>query len=423
MHYTVIREQNKSKMTIPTAISSSSSSNHQTAKSYWLRPFCVGLMLSSACAWFCSSTFATSTGKPFILAKWAIAQWLPLSMADKWQVEAWEHWQETLLAEKRPEKETISEIPSINVQEFRGHDTSELLQFLEDTYGRDWRSKPLLLKGLWDLNELHSKASTRRLSRQGLLQQDLIIPYFTDARKYGALSPDAHAPVKEIVANITKGDPLKIGTQLVVQKYPELVREVAPTDIVTALFGSHFQPKDVVNAFGISFLPPLTTVPLFVAKAIPNSNQQTQNAFTALHCEPIGNVAVQLEGEKQWTLVSPQYSFWVKPSASPDGRAFFASGMTSEQQLAKVPRYYATTSAGDAMWVPTWTWHRVDYTTKSSTTTTDAAAPQGDHDSGYLAIGASLFHFRPTEFVFNNQLFAMLIIPNLIKEVLQFNTQ
>ena len=41
--------------------------------------------------------------------------------------------------------------------------------------------------------------------------------------------------------------------------------------------------------------------------------------------------------------------------------SFFVSGLTPDNELEAIPRYYATTHAGDALWLPTWTWHRVDY--------------------------------------------------------------
>jgi hypothetical protein len=58
------------------------------------------------------------------------------------------------------------------------------------------------------------------------------------------------------------------------------------------------------------------------------------------------------------------------------------------------------THAGDLLWVPPWTWHRVEYIEDT------------------VAIAASLFHFRPKEFVRNNPTFATLLIPNLVKEFL-----
>lgn len=360
-----------------------------------------------------------SSATALAITKWAIAQWLPFSMAFRWQEEAWRHWETEASCDHA--HSCLLEIPSVQVQDFQN--PRHLLHHLEFKYGKDWRARPLLLKNLWDLEDLRSNAS-RRLSRTGLLEEDLVIPYFKDARKYGALTPNAEAPIKDIVANITKGHPLKIGTQLMVQTYPELIQEVAPFDIVTMLFGDHFSPTHVVGAFGLSFLPALTTVPLFVANSSPKRNRQNgdrQNPFTALHCEPIGNVAVQLDGQKQWTLVSPNYSLWVKPTISPDGRAFFASGMTLEKELSRVPRYHATTHAGDAMWVPTWTWHRVDYSPAEESVGKEVGYEVKPSD--HLAIGASLFHLRPKDFVQNNPLFAFLVIPNLLKEVLQFKTQ
>lgn len=348
---------------------------------------------------------------------------------------AWQHWetQHKNLVQQRKQQQGNSKntepIPTVNVQEHR-HD---LLSHLEATFGFDWRRRPLLLQNLWTAEELRDD-KRRRLTADGLRSETLEIPYFRDARRAGALSPDGRAPIRDIVANMTKDNqPHKIGTQLLVQTYPELISEVAPVDIVAELFGaSYFSPQAVRGwgPFGWPIFPAMTTVPVFVAsgtvanhdddqneqsttttttKEDPPSDSQSSNSsiennpFTALHCEPIGNVAVQLSGRKEWTLVRPEFSHLVRPSVSPDGRAFFASWISDYSQ---VPSYRAVTAAGDALWVGPWTWHRVDYM-----------------PSDELAIGGSLFHFRPVDFVRNNPLFALLILPAIFLEMIGFNTQ
>jgi hypothetical protein len=322
------------------------------------------------------------------------------SIRNKWQEFAWRHWQQ--------DHRTFGEekLATVYVQDH----LDNLLPYLEETYGMDWRKRPLLLKGLWTKKELSN--STRRLSLQGLLQENLTIPYFTDARVQGALTPNDRAPVREVVANITLGAPHKIGTQFVVQTYPELIQEVAPVDLVTELFGDYFTPEAVKGTGPFNFLPALTTVPLFIANgkqaaetlaAEKDDKRVSAQPYTALHCEPIGNIAVQLSGRKQWTLIRPEFSYLIQPSTSPDGRAFYASWAST---YTNVPTYRAVTAAGDAIWVPTWTWHRVDYM-----------------ESDDIAIGGSLFHFRALDFVSNNPLFAVLIVPSLFLELVGYNTQ
>jgi hypothetical protein len=343
-----------------------------------------------------------SKGSFRAIAAWSAAQWMPVcSLRNEWQEFAWRHWEEV------HDRHTFGEeeLATVNVQEH----LEDLLPYLEETYGTDWRKRPLLFKGLWSLLELSNSA--RRLSLKGLLEENLTIPYFTDARK-GSLTPDGRAPVREVVANITRGAPHRIGTQFVVQMYPEIIQEVAPVDLVTELFGDYFTAESVKRTGPFHFIPTLTKVLLFIANGkqadeddATNQNEPRVSAkpYTALHCEPIGNVAVQLSGRKQWTLVRPEFSFLVKPSTSPDGRAFYASWASDYDN---VPTYSAVTAAGDAMWVPTWTWHRVDYL-----------------ESDEVAIGGSLFHFRPLEFVRNNPLFAVLIVPSLFLELVGYNTQ
>lgn len=352
-----------------------------------------------------------------MVLEWSIAQWVPWPFSSTLgrvlQENAWSkddgEYNETIILEC-----TVLDL-SENTETIE-----TLVELLKAKYGADWRDRPLLLKRLWSRQELENK--NRRLSLSGLLQENLSIPYFVNASAPYALSPDATAPVKSIVKNMTLGHhPHKIGTQLLVETYPELIQEVSPTDVVTALFGDYFSPSHVVGSGPFGLFPAMTTVPVFVARTgsktttagdttctkdertCTDSNTNV-HPRTDLHCEPIGNVAVQLRGEKQWVLVSPQYSFRIQPAAAPDGRAFFAS---FSEDIREVPQYQVTTRAGDALWIPTWTWHRVDYV--------------GEQED--VAIGGSLFHFRAVDFVRNNPLFAMLIVPSLIKELVGYNTQ
>jgi hypothetical protein len=151
--------------------------------------------------------------------------------------------------------------------------------------------------------------------------------------------------------------------------------------------------------------------------------------FTRLYCEPIGNVAVQLAGARQWTLLDPQHSHLLQPSVSPDSRVFFAS-WASWHQVESVPRYQAIrTLPGDAVWFPTlfptWTWHRVDYVvmTEAEKERVGLLVRVKDEDAHSVAIGASLFHFRPLDFFRRNPLYAMLLLPYLIGELLGSKSQ
>lgn len=330
------------------------------------------------------------------LTAWSLGQWLPVSSIRRSLNRAcWKYWED--YQQQQQHDYGVEDIPSINVQEH----LEDLLLHIETAYGKDWRKRPLLMKGLWSQDSLNEKG--RRLSLQGLLQEDLEIPYFYDARRVGLLTPDRQAPVKTIVQNITRGAPHKIGTQLILQKYPELIHEVAPLHIVTELFGPFFSSEAIIGTGPFHALPALTTVPVFVAggKSHPT---HVERPHTALHCEPIGNIAVQLSGKKKWILIRPEFSQRLMPSVSPDGRAFFASWAAEPSHLA--PSYEVVTEAGDALWVPVWTWHKVEYI-----------------ESKDVALGASLFHFRPIDFWKNNPHYALLIIPAMLMEVIGFKKQ
>jgi Cupin-like domain len=339
----------------------------------------VAALLYVTPCWVCDDTKSTTTNPMWVSLKWSLAQWIPLiSLHEKLTSAAWSDWEQRW--DERDGQAALLEMPTIDVSLYP---PSELLHILEVQYGADWQRRPLLLKNLWTREELDSPK--RRLSTQGLLKADLLeIPYFTNATHNDALSPDAVAPLSAVFYNITQGHPHKIATQFVMEKYPDLIHEVAPP-CLTTLFGNYFTP---------SF--PLTTVPLFIAKAA--------TVMTPLHCEPISNIAVQLEGSKSWVIMDSKQWWKLKPSLALDGRAFVKSSLS--RLLLPLPQHYTTTTfAGDALYIPTWTWHRVDY------------------NNDVLSVGASLFHFRVDAFVRNNPLFAVLIVPALIKELVGWNTQ
>jgi hypothetical protein len=341
----------------------------------------------------------------------------------------------------------------IDVNVLRVQDVDDPLPYLERTYGKNWRERPLLLNGIWPVSELQGNAS-RRLSPHGLLQMNQTIPYFTDARLHGALEPDGEAPVGEVVQRIHQGYPHKIGSQLIVQADPSLLEEVAPHRLVTELFGDYFSIDHLLGhgrTFGV--FPGITTVPVFVADGDPSSSskqppesqtEDTENGctphrsdgetcnvvshhphgptrktfdhpVTGLHCEPIANVAVQLSGFRAWTLVDPEHSWLLRPAISTDGRSFYPSWIDS---LDHVPRYEIVTYPGDALFVPTWTWHRVDYMRKVNDDDDSVDGASND-----ISIGASLFHFRVVDYVRRNPLFAILLIPAILREAAGIKTQ
>jgi len=151
------------------------------------------------------------------------------------------------------------------------------------------------------------------------------------------------------------------------------------------------------------------TVPTFFAKGrgdVVNGTME-KTTRTDLHAEPIGNIVIQSEGEKHWVLIQPKYTRLLKPTLSPDGRAYFFANVDPHDAsfLANIPRYEFISKKNDVLWVPTWTWHRVNYLPDK------------------IAISSSLFHFRPKQFIFSNYAFAFLIIPNLIKEIAGLKSQ
>lgn len=220
---------------------------------------------------------------------------------------------------------------------------------------------------------------------------DQFVDYFSDARRE-LIVPDARAPLREVLVNISAGGPQKLGTEMVFRAEREAVADLAGLGLTSKLGAHYFRP---------AMLGTVLTMPLFVARGFAAETTRTD-----LHCEPIANAVLQLEGSKVWTLLAPEHSHLVRPQVSPDGRAFFFTRLEhSAPQFATLPLQRVLTRAGDVLFVPTWTWHRVDYLDQ------------------VVSVSVSLFHFRPLDFVWNHPLYAALIVPNLVKEALGLKKQ
>jgi hypothetical protein len=376
-----------------------------------------------------------------VTLSWSVAPWVPLfDSSMNIQQKSWNYWAESSANSWSPSDINLK-IPTVSILQVlsdtnKGNkgDDQRICQFLEETYGMDWRERPLLLQGILQYNLQNRNTNESNLSLSGLLRNHLVIPYFENASQPGALSPTGQAPVSEIIQGMLKNKPYKIGSQLIVQENIQLLEELtgnrknattAP-GLLTTLFGNHFTEKHLQQG---RFIPATTTVPLFVAKTSPKTIHSDDDTAitTGLHCEPIGNVAFQIEGAKEWTLVAPEYSSLLQPSLAADGRAFYASSlslgrgqtMTAMLFQNKIPHWNVVTKAGDALWLPTWMWHRVDYVHES----TISQEEYSSCEQAVLAIGGSIFHFRPLDFVLRNPLYAVLIIPALLKELAGISTQ
>lgn len=220
---------------------------------------------------------------------------------------------------------------------------------------------------------------------------DMPVDFFTDARE-AIITPDARAPLREVVANITAGGAQKLATEMVFRAEPAAVGALAELSLGAKLGRQYFTP---------AMLGTILTMPLFMARG-----DERRAPRTDMHCEPIANAVLMLEGSKRWTLLAPEHSHLVSPQVSPDGRAYFYARIPAgDPAFGRLPRHEVRTYGGDVLFVPTWTWHRVDY------------------DDGVLAIAVSLFHFRPFDFGFNHPTYAALLVPNLVKELFGLKKQ
>jgi hypothetical protein len=196
---------------------------------------------------------------------------------------------------------------------------------------------PIILRNLWPKESLDDHE--RRLTTEGILTDpqlsNFILPnYFSDATKtgYGALVPDSDGiSLSQFVKNIQTGKTphAKIGTQNIVEEFPELREEIVPFRLAKSLFGwdpllddlraiaiEHIWP--IFKPF-VRIIPPSTYYPIFIA-GMSRSHKPGAHSRTDLHTEPIGNIAVQLHGSRTWTLVPTKWSGLLRPSASKHGR-------------------------------------------------------------------------------------------------------
>jgi len=254
-------------------------------------------------------------------------------------------------------------------------------------------SRPFVVKGFL------ADVDLRNWSVEALQQEpvaSLVVDYFRDARRFNTVT-DARAPLRDIIANITRGGPEKIGTEAVFRRFPELLERSHVQDRLHQVFGSGWFEAERIGL--------LLTMPIFLAKGARLTDPMASSR-TDLHSEPICNVALQVEGRRRWTLVDAEHSAAMRPSIAPDGRAYVMSRHhPASAALSRIPRYEFVLEAGDVAWIPAWTWHRVDYLEDE------------------VALGVSFFHFRVGHFLRNSPLFAMAIVPNLFKELLGIKTK
>jgi hypothetical protein len=138
--------------------------------------------------------------------------------------------------------------------------------------------------------------SLERLSSPPL--SDLSIDYFADARKK-VLIPDSHDTLGVIMKLIQDGGPEKIGTQMIVQAFPSIVKDFISEnkEWLVVVFGAN--RVQTWSELGVTL-----TTPVFVSRGrstdtcsnCSGGNEGEVTTRTDLHCEPISNVVLQTAG-------------------------------------------------------------------------------------------------------------------------------
>mmetsp|Transcript_7163 Transcript_7163/g.12465 ORF Transcript_7163/g.12465 Transcript_7163/m.12465 type:complete len:378 (-) Transcript_7163:111-1244(-) len=366
----------------------------------------VVLLLLTAVSTVGTLLWVRSTGVGIVsVAEWTMGCFcFPFShnYATRLQNRAWQQWRDLPLPEG---KSTILEVPSIDISEYRG---DQLKDVVESRFGKDWRNRPLLFKGLWNLSD--SSRFNQHLSIDSLQKRlDLEVPYYMDGRRSGpqSLHPDSFGPISDVLANMTVagGMPHKVATTAILKENPALISEIAPEHVVRPLFGHRFTANKIRLGLLVATLvlvkphytdnteAPTCGMSSDVTNLIPRTN---------LHCEPAANLAIQFQGERQWTLIDPKYSFHLLPAFAQDGRAYLHANVAN---IAHIPRYVVNIKAGDGLYIPEWIWHKVHHLSNNK---------EGDE----LSYGVALFHTRPSYIFRNNPIFGTIVLPSLVKEYL-----
>ena len=405
----------------------------------------MGLFVARASAWVVVVTavyLAIVHGEDPSLMPWVLSQLIkcmwpfPSELAAATEAAAWAEWEKLGRGKQYAPDRVLELAPGERPEHLK---------------------RPFLVRGLLNgsSSELLGGYSWLTKSPVG----DLEVDYFSNASAEDGIVPDSRGQLRDVVSSIVEGGPAKIGTEMIFRRFPHLLDEARPTHRPPRPPAPHTRPRPRVHApllvppsprpapstptaprsvptcslqpddsltrsacdcpqLGVqasagpllggeehldsSRIGLMLTVPVFLATGDEGARSRTD-----LHCEPIGNLALQFGGRKRWTLVPPEESHLLRPSLSKDGRAYFQSMLPTDnpdETLAHVRRWVVETDTGDALWVPTWTWHRVDYL------------------PGVTALAASLFHFR-FDSMANNGLYSALAVPNVLKELVGWKTQ
>jgi hypothetical protein len=241
----------------------------------------------------------------------------------------------------------------------------------------------------------------RNLSKGVVLQEkdflsppisNITIEYYSDARKVGAWSPDAVGQVGDVARAILAGGNMKFLTQKIAQGHPQLIADFIDLNPwVDSVFG-----KERVD--GWKSLAKFVRVPMFMAKG-KDLDTLEGNVRTDCHAEPASNLALQTLGRKRWTLVEPRYSHLLRPRISISNTPYCIAqiDMLDKKSFWHVPRYEIETVEGDALYLPAWTWHRVEYLPK------------------IVSSHLSFFEMIRNEFLFNKPILTISAVPLLVK--------
>lgn len=216
-----------------------------------------------------------------------------------------------------------------------------LLEFAAINFDSEFSlaTHPLILRNLWPKESFHENSDNkRRLTLGGIVSDpqlsNFILPnYFSDATRtgYDALVPDSDGTtLLQFVKNIQSGKTpyAKIGTQSIIEEISELRDEIVPLKLAKEMFGwnpwlDELREKALLF-FGPTFkrfvqaIPPTTYYPVFIAGL--TEDKSVSHSRTDMHTEPIGNIAVQLQGTRTWTLIPGESSGLLRPSVSKHGR-------------------------------------------------------------------------------------------------------
>lgn len=206
-------------------------------------------------------------------------------------------------------------------------------------FSKIYRNFPVIVEGLLSKNRAVETWSVESLARRF---PNTVLPC---ANQFNDSAPYDDMELAEFVRRL-RSEPDKprylMASSTLFEKHPELLDELDLPRLSNA-FG-----KDIIRT------------EMFMG---------TKRNGSPYHCASSGNLFCNIAGQKDWLLVAPRHSMWMYPQIGRNGLAVYVNSPVLSEQVDEIeqqyplyqyaPKYRASLTPGDVLYVPPWWWHEV----------------------------------------------------------------